>query len=200
MGIEQPIRLDLPAEWGGERVVLRLWPYEHAEALLAAIMASKEYIARWLPCAAHYQAVDDARAFIRRNSGHWSLHEHIGLGIFHRTDKALLGSVGVSVRDWAVPSFELGYWIGRDVEGQGYASEAVRVMSRFLFAELHAERVTIRCDARNVRSKSVPERLGFVFEGTLRHDSLATDGTIRDTLVYAMIPADYERAKVTWHV
>ena len=198
MGIEQSILLDLPAEWRGERVVLRRWRDEHAEAFFTAIMASKEHIAQWLPWAAHYQAVDDARAFIRRNSGHWSLHMHIGLGIFHRTDEALLGSIGVSVRDWSVPSFELGYWIGRDVEGQGYISEAVRVMTRFVFEELHAERVTIRCDARNARSKVVPERLGFVFEGSLRHDSLATDGTIRDTLVYAMIPADYERARATW--
>ena len=92
MGIEQPLLLDLPAEWAGERVILRRWRDEHAEALFTAIMASKEHIAQWLPWAAHYQAVDDARVFIRRHSGHWALHKHIGLGIFHRADQALLGS------------------------------------------------------------------------------------------------------------
>lgn len=197
MGIEQPIFLDLPAEWAGERVVLRSWRDEHAAALFAVLMASKEHLAPWFPWAAHYHALDDARAFIRRQSGHWSLHKHIGLGLFRRTDQAFLGSVGVSVQDWAVPAFELGYWLGRDAEGQGYVSEAARVMTRFLFEAWRAERVAIRCDARNARSKAVPERLGFAFEGALRRDSLAPDGTIRDTLVYAMIPADYERAKAT---
>lgn len=198
MGIERALLIDLPAEWGGERVVLRHWRDEHAAALFAVVMASRGRLARWFPWAAHFRGVDDARALIRRNSDHWARRESFGLGIFRRTDEALLGSVGVSVRDWAVPSFELGYWLGRDAEGRGYVSEAVRIMTQFLFEGLRAERVAIGCDARNARSKAVPERLGFVFEGALRRDSLAPDGTIRDSLIYAMIPDDYERARATW--
>ncbi len=198
MGIERPILLDLPAEWAGERVVLRRWREEDAAALFAAIAASRDHLARWFPWPAQHREVDDTRAFIREQGGHWSLHRHAGLGICRRADGALLGSLGVSARDWSVPAFELGYWLGRDAEGRGYASEAVRLMTRFLFEGLRAERVAIGCDARNARSKAVPERLGFVLEGRLRRDSLAPDGTVRDSLVYAMIPDDYERARATW--
>ena len=198
MGIEQPILLDLPTEWAGERVVLRRWRDEDATALFAAIVASREHLARWFPWPAQHRDADDTLAFIRRQGGHWSLSQHAGLGIFRRADRALLGSLGVTARDWSVPAFELGYWIGREAEGRGYVGEAVRVMARFLFEGLRAERVVIRCDARNARSKAVPERLGFAFEGTLRRDSRAPDGTIRDTLVYAMVPADFERAMTTW--
>jgi RimJ/RimL family protein N-acetyltransferase len=198
MGIEKPYLLDLPEEWAGERIVLRRWRDEDAQPLYEAIMASKEHIAQWLPWPQYYHSIEDAYQFIRSNSGHWSTLKHIGTGIWRRADGALLGSVGVTVHDWTVPSFEIGYWIGQAHEGHGYISEGVRVMTRHLFEELHAERMAIRCDARNVRSKAVPERLGFVFEGCLRHDLLGTDGSIRDTLIYAMVPEDYERVRATW--
>jgi RimJ/RimL family protein N-acetyltransferase len=198
MPIDKPYLLDLPDEWVGERIVLRRWRDEDAQPLYDAIMVSKEHIARWLPWPRFYHSLDDAYQFIRGNSGHWSIHKHIGTGMWRREDGALLGSVGVTVHDWAVPSFEVGYWIGQMHEGHGYISEGVRLMLRFLFEELHAERVAIRCDARNARSKAVPERLGFVFEGCTRHDNVATDGTIRDTLVFALIPEEYERARAAW--
>jgi RimJ/RimL family protein N-acetyltransferase len=199
MGIGKPYLLDLPEEWIGERIVLRRWRDEDAQALYDAIISSREHIARWMPWPASYHTVDDARKFIRGNSGHWSLHTHIGTGIWSRDDGTLLGSLGITVHDWQIPSFELGYWIAARHEGHGHISEAVRIMARYLFDELHAERVMIRCDARNTRSKAVPERLGFVFEGCHRHDSTGIDGTIRDTLVFAMIPDDYERARTQWH-
>lgn len=194
MPIEKPYLLDLPDEWIGERIVLRRWRDADVQALYDAIIASKEHIARWLPWPKFYHSLDDAYQFIRSNSGHWSIHKHIGTGIWRREDGALLGSLGVTVHDWAVPAFEIGYWLGQVHEGRGYVSEGVGIMTRFLFEGLHAGRVVIRCDARNARSKAVPERLGFTFEGCLRRDSLGADGEIRDTLVYAMIPEDYERA------
>ena len=151
-----------------------------------------------VPWPAEHRDPDDTLACLRRQVGHWSLRRHIGLGIVGRADGALLGALGVTARDWAVPAFELGYRLGRDAEGRGDVGEAVRVVARFLFEELRAERVAIRCDARNARSRAVPERLGFAFEGTLRRDSLAPDGTIRDARVYAMPAADDARAGATW--
>jgi RimJ/RimL family protein N-acetyltransferase len=198
MPIDKPFLLDLPEEWVGDRIILRRWQDADAQPLYDAIMASKAHLARWMPWAQQYQSIADAYQFIRGHSGHWSFRKLIDTGMFRRDGGALLGSVGVTVHAWDVPSFEIGYWIGQTHEGNGYISEGVRLMVRYLFAELHAERVAIRCDARNLRSKAVPERLGFVFEGCTRHDSLGTDGSIRDTLIYAMIPQDYARARNAW--
>ncbi|MDQ6833081.1 MAG: GNAT family N-acetyltransferase, partial [Chloroflexota bacterium] len=142
--------------------------------------------------------IDDAVEFVRRQSGHWSLHGHVGMAIISRADGTYLGATGFTVRNLAVPSFEIGYWLRQSAEGHGYMSEAVRTITRFLFDAMGAERVMIRCDARNVRSKNVAERLGFPFEGTMRHDTLDPTGVIRDTLVYAMIPEDFARVRQSW--
>jgi len=198
MGITRPFLHDLPSEWVSPRLVLRRWRDEDAQLLVDAVMESRDHIRRWLPWADTYHTVDDAIEFVRRQSGHWALHAEIGIGIFARDDGTLLGGSGFHIRNLDIPFFEIGYWLRQSAEGHGYMSEAVRTITRFLFDTMGAERVMIRCDARNARSKGVAERLGFPFEGMMRHDTLDPTGAIRDTLVYAMIPDDYARARAMW--
>ncbi len=198
MGITRPFLHDLPSEWLGTRIVIRQWRDNDAPLLYDALMESQAHLRRWLPWAATYQTIDDAIEYVRRQSGHWSLRKEVGVGIFARDDGRLLGGSGFHVHSYELPSFEIGYWLRQSTEGHGYMSESVRTLTAFLFDTLGAQRVVIRCDARNRRSGSVAERLGFLLEGVSRRDSLGTDGTIRDTLIYAMIPDDFARARETW--
>jgi ribosomal-protein-serine acetyltransferase len=198
MGIDRPLLVDIPNEWVGPRVIVRRWQEADAGPLFDAIMESKAHIRRWLPWADEYHTVDDAVEFVRRQSGHWALGDHVGMGIFSRADGTILGSAGFTIRNLAVPSFEIGYWLRSSAEGHGYMSEAVRLVTAFLFDGLGAQRVAILCDARNMRSKAVAERLGFVLEGCHRHDSLGIDGSIRDSLVYALTPVDFARVRTGW--
>lgn len=199
MGIERPLLLEFPEAWTSPRVIVRPWRDTDAQPFFDAIQESSAHISQWLPWPTYHRTVDDTREFIRRQQARLIVREGIdGLGIFHAESGAILGGTGLHVHDWHLPSFEIGYWIRSTAEGKGYVSEAARLLTTFAFEHLHAERVMIRCDARNDRSKRVPERLGFTFEGCQRHDSLGTDGAVRDTLIYAMIPAEYARAKQAW--
>ena len=89
--------------------------------------------------------------------------------------------------DWSVPRFEIGYWIRPEAAGQGHVSEAVGLLAALAFDRLAARRVEIRCDSRNLKSRAVAERCGFVLEGVLRCDSLGVDDSVRDTAVYSRI-------------
>ncbi len=74
-------------------------------------------------------------------------------------------------------------------------TEAVQGISDFAFNVLKARRVEIRCDTLNVRSRLIPERLGFILEGTLRKEDIAVDGgTLRDTFIFAKIDDDQRNA------
>jgi RimJ/RimL family protein N-acetyltransferase len=79
--------------------------------------------------------------------------------------------------------------------GHGYATESTRLLANFALSCLHARRVTLRCDARNDASRRVAERAGFILEGRLRNVSMAPDGTVRDDLVFAMIPEVREQRR-----
>jgi len=119
------------------------------------------------------------------------------IAAIQNADGGYLGGIGLRT-DWQALVFEIGYWLRSTVTGHGYISEAVRLLARFTFEELGANRLMIRCDARNDRSRHVPERLGFPLEARLRNDALDPAGQPRDTLVFALIPEDYARLSPGW--
>jgi RimJ/RimL family protein N-acetyltransferase len=88
---------------------------------------------------------------------------------------------------------ETGYWLRPDAEGHGYVTEAVRLLTGFAFRDLHAERVTIRCDSRNRRSATVPQRTGFIHEATMRNERRDTDGNLSDTALFALTRSDFDK-------
>ena len=165
--------------------------------MYAAVDESREVLLPWFAWVERYRSIADARAYCERMAVAWSACEALSCGVIDTTG-VYLGSTGLMRPDWAARTFELGYWIRRSEGGRGYVSEAVQVMTRLAFEGLAARRVEIRCDSRNDRSRRVAERLGFVFEGRLRNDSLDPVGVARDMLVFSLIPGDYARLRDVW--
>ena len=57
------------------------------------------------------------------------------------------------------------------------------------------QRVALRTDRRNARSRAAIERLGAKLEGVLRSHMPAYDGEIRDTASYAIIASEWEQVR-----
>ena len=64
-------------------------------------------------------------------------------------------------------------------------TETVCALTRIGFEMFGANRIEIRCDARNLQSRHVAERAGYTLEATLKNDVVAPDGTLRTTAIYA---------------
>lgn len=177
-------------ELRGQRALVR--PYREADAdeQFQAIIESRDHLLPWLPFADGYQSVEDSREYINRCIARWQLREDFPVGIWDLASGRFVGSSGLHPRDWNVPAFEIGYWLRRDAEGHGYVTETVQLLTEYAFTALGARRAEIRCDARNQRSAAVAARAGFTLEGRLRHDSIAYDGVLRDTLIYAVTMDD----------
>ncbi len=187
---------DVPEELWGERVLLRPFRVEDAESVHEAVAESVEYLQPWLPWATPAYDLVEAQSFVRRALAKWILREDLAIGIWRREDGRFLGGTGLHRIHWDIPAFEIGYWLRKSEEGRGYMSEAITLLTRACFETLKANRLEIRCDSRNLRSANVPRRLGFVHEATLRNDSRATTGELRDTFVFALTPEDYKRVFV----
>jgi ribosomal-protein-serine acetyltransferase len=177
-------------ELRGERIIVRPYRVEDAEALYDAVRESRDHLRAWLPFADEHQSVEESRDFIIRSIAHWLLREGFPLSIWEQATGAFLGGTGIDVNDWELRSFETGYWLRASAEGHGYMTEAVKLVTDFLFGPFGAQRLEIRCDALNLRSAAVPQRLGFTQEARLRNARLAADGSIRDTLIFSLIPSD----------
>jgi ribosomal-protein-serine acetyltransferase len=193
MPAEPPILIEVPEELHGPRVLLRPLRPEDAPAVWEAVEESRAHLAAWLPWVRTLRSLDDERAAIVRLRARWMLREDLGVGIFERATGRYLGGSGLHRIDWDVRRFEIGYFVRVTAEGRGYVTEAVQVLTRLAFDRLGANRVEIRTDPRNARSRAVAERLGFVFEGTLRRCALGADGRPADRHVFALTPEDYAR-------
>ena len=188
---QSPTLIELPEALDGPRVRVRPYCPEDADALWEAVDESREHLAPWLPWVARYTDPAFARETVIRCRARWMLREDLTVGVFAREDGRLLGGSGLHRIDWELRTFEIGYWLRRTAGGRGYMREAVQLLTRLAFDALHANRVEIRMDVRNGRSRRVPEALGFVLEGTLRRSTADTEGRPRDQHIYALIPEDY---------
>lgn len=186
--IQYPSQIPLFDELTGERAVLRPHQLEDFDALWEAIQESRDELRPWLPFAD--QSPDDLRNWLAHTVAKWYTREMMAMGVFDRTSDRLVGNIGLMVRGWDIGSFEIGYWLRTSAVGQGYMTEATRLLTDFAFDHLNANRVMIRCDAENARSAAVPRRLGFTQEGLLRRDIAAPDGHLSDTLIFALIRDD----------
>ncbi len=161
----------MPDEWLGPRVLLRPVRPGDGAALFEAVDESRAEIGPWLPWVEKTLAPSDSEEAVRRAAARWRLREDLMVGIWDRDTGRYLGGSGLHRIDWAVPSFEIGYWLRVSAWGRGYAAEAVQTLCAFAFGTLGASRVEIRCDPENTRSRAVPARVGFVLEARLRNDT-----------------------------
>src|SRR4051812_38961936 len=172
----RPTLIELPEELQGPRVLLRPYRDSDAEQVFAAIDESRDHLRPWMPWVDDHVTVEDTREFCIRCAANWLLRSELPLAMFDIACGRYLGSTGFHAPDWELRAFEIGYWLRASAVGQGYMTEAVRLVADLGFTALHAQRVEIQCEAHNETSRRVADRAGFVFEGTLRNGMLATNG------------------------
>ena len=71
----------------------------------------------------------------------------------------LIGGVGLK------EDFRLGYWLGKDYWGNGYATEASRKLIEYAFKIIQIKKITARYIIENTSSAKVLAKLGFKVVG-----------------------------------
>jgi RimJ/RimL family protein N-acetyltransferase len=104
-------------------------------------------------------------------------------------DDAYAGSVDLRVSPTDPAVGEAGYLIAPRARGRGYATAALRAVSRWGFDALGLARIECRAEVGNYASRRVAEKAGFTFEGVQRA-GIDRNGTRRDTWVAARVAAD----------
>ena len=78
-----------------------------------------------------------------------------------------IGIVGVNWREPEAP--ELGYWLGVEYWGQGFATEAARAVIDFAFEEFDIEHLMSGARVANPTSRNILEKCGFQWSGVELH-------------------------------
>jgi len=96
--------------------------------------------------------------------GHWYFRGYGPWAVEEKATGRLLGRLGFTNHPgW--PGFELGWMLGRDSWGKGYAIEGARRALEYAFTEMDRDHVISCIAPENLRSIRVAERLGEKVEG-----------------------------------
>jgi RimJ/RimL family protein N-acetyltransferase len=189
-----PVLLDLPDAIDTDRLRLRSPLPGDGPALNAAILDTWDALHHWMPWARERPTVEQTEQHVREARAAYIARTDLQMVMLVREDATVIGGTGLHRMDWAVPRFEIGYWVRRTHVGHGYVAEAVSALARFAFDTLGAARVEIHCSHRNQRSLRVAERCGFVLDGRLRNHGRESNGELRDTLIYSLVAEDVAAA------
>ena len=175
------------------RTELRLVERCHSAELFRLLEVNRAYLRAWHPWVDFLRTPADADKAVGTWLQQFANNRGFYAGIWH--DGQLCGVVNHLTVDWPNRATALAYWLDAEHQGKGIMTACCRAMIAHAFDTWQLHRITIECATENARSRGVPERLGFKFEGTIRgiewlHDHFA------DHAMYSLLKTD----TVPWRV
>ncbi len=159
-----------------------------AKEIFATIDSQRKYLGKWLPFVKITKKVADTEEFIKSILNSPEDKREYVFVIKYKNEFA--GIIGFRDTDQMNLKTEIGYWLSEPFQGKGIVSSAVKEIISFAFNYLEMNRLQIRCAVGNEKSKRIPQKLNFTFEGIERAGELLADGNFTDVEVYSLLSSD----------
>ncbi|MET3506915.1 GNAT family N-acetyltransferase [Halalkalibacter oceani] len=152
---------------------------------------SREHLRQWLPWLDTTTKVEDTESYINMSLQGFIEGKSLQTVIlFHGQ---AVGVAGFNQINRANQTAYIGYWLAKDYQGNGIMTRVAKALTDYAFTELKLNKVEIRAAVENTKSRAVPERLGFVQEGTIRQAEWLYDHYV-DTVVYGMLATEWKKS------
>ena len=157
-----------------------------------------DWLTQWEPARLAHQpdVTEDRDAFAVRCSARHrerQLGTGFGFGIF--AEGQFCGEINLSsIQRGPFQNAYVGYWIDEQWAGQGLMPEAVVVLARFAFEDLHLHRIQVSIIPRNQASRRVVEKLTLRNEGIAKK-YLEINGAWEDHVRYAITAEEWEQRR-----
>jgi len=148
-----------------------------AKVTSKSIQATAEGVRKYIDLQNSYQPFEKDKVF--------------ELAIERKEDGTVIGFVGFIYQDSG--QGEMGWALGEEYRGQGYATEAARALMDYGFNSLGLHRIHADTGTDNVASWRIMERLGMRREGLLR-GAVYEEGKWVDRYVYGMLADEWRDA------
>lgn len=131
-----------------------------AEQIAGAVSASLNHLSQWLSWVTE-EAVDVRvqRRHCREAEERWREGSEFRYLFRLRPSSRVVG--GFDLWRTGPDVLELGYWLGVDSTGHGYATACARALTGAAVSLADVSRVEIRTDETNTISAAIPQRLGY---------------------------------------
>lgn len=178
-----------PPALRGRHVRLKPLQADHADALRAAAADGELWALRYTSVPGPQSGEAEAyiaTALAQRDAGvAWPFAALDADGV-------VVGSTRYYDVDRSVPRVKIGYtWYAARAQRTALNTEAKLLLLAHAFDAIGCESVTFETSHENLRSQAAIERLGAKRDGTLRAHMRHRDGSLRDTVVYSIVRAEW---------
>ncbi|MDA8687847.1 GNAT family N-acetyltransferase [bacterium] len=110
-----------------------------------------------------------------------------------KSDKILIGTIGLLNIDYNRQSTEWGFGIDPNFWSSGYIFEILDLVIDYVFEELKLNRLFSTTSVNNLRTIEVLKNLGFKFEGELRDYYRFKNDGFKNAGIYSILARDYSK-------
>lgn len=167
-----------------------------AEALAQLVTKNKYYWSQFEPLhREEYYSVEAQLKKIVDGLNQQAAKREYSFAIEDAVTGRLIGHISLyNIKRLPYLSGFIGYSVDVDYSGQGIATEAVALLQRFAFEQLHLHRLEAYVAPGNIGSVRVLEKSHMLREGLLRK-LLYINGSWVDHYLYAILQEDYKQKK-----
>jgi ribosomal-protein-serine acetyltransferase len=174
-----------------EQIDLRLLQPLHAEEIYKLVDGNRAHLKEWLGWVNNIKSADDYReTIIPIWLKQFADNNGFNAGIYLRGK--LIGMISLHYINWKTKHTSIGYYLGKESEGKGIIISCVKSLMDYAFEDLKLNKVEIQCAEGNVKSRNIPERIGFKQEGISRDAEFINDH-YNDIVTYSMLRSEWKR-------
>ena len=177
-----------PVTLTGERVTLEPLSQDHHDGLVAAA-CDGDLWNLWYTFVPRPEAM---HAEIDHRLGRHASGEMLPFTLRRNDTGAVVGMTTFLNVDADTPRVEIGStWLARSAQGTGINAEAKLLLLTYAFEGRGCLAVEFRTHWHNLQSREAIARLGAKQDGVLRSHRRMPDGTLRDTVVFSIVAAEW---------
>ena len=172
----------------GKNISIEQLAIDHAQELYDLTEANREYLREWLPWLDAIQSSSDTKKFIESTTEESSTGGAPNFAVLYKG--IICGVAGFHKINKQHKTGSIGYWLAQSHTGNGIMTTAVKELLKIGFGELNLNKIEIRCAEDNIKSRAIPERLGFTYEATLRQCEWLYSKYVNHA-IYSMLASEY---------
>lgn len=177
-----------------EGSVVRLEPMTSAHAPELAAVGLDPELWRWIPTPV--TSLADMETYVASALAEQARGTALPFVLRHRSEGRLIGSTRFAAIEPAHLRLEIGWtWVTPAHQRSAVNTEAKRLLLTHAFETLGANRVELKTDALNARSRAAILRLGATEEGVLRRHVRTAAGRWRDTVYFSILAEEWPEVK-----
>jgi N-acetyltransferase len=177
----------------GERVRLEPLTIEHLDDLCDAGLHDE----LWRLIPTYIATCEDMRGYIQTALDEQARGVSLPFATVEKTSGKAIGSTRFGNIDASNKRAEIGWtWISPDWQRTYINTEAKYLMLKYAFETWKCNRVELKTDALNDKSRNAILRLGAKQEGIFRRHVLTYTGRLRDSVYFSIISDEWPEVKV----